>query len=600
MSIDLGFAPCNIADMQVGIVDVPGHENFVKTMVAGAASMDGVIFVVAADDGVMPQTREHLEILTLLGIRHGLVALTKVDRVTPDQQEAAVQHLKEFLRTTFLANAAICPLSNITGAGFDFFLDELKTLVNSITPRRSDGLFRLPVERSFSAKGSGTVIAGIPVSGSIRVGDEVILLPQQQKGKIKALEVYKRKSDIAQAGQCAALNIPQLDHRQIQRGDTLTVADYFTPQLWYLCRLQLLTRPQSLLKNGQQVKFHVGTSEVTAAVYLMQDESLAAAREALVQIRLNHPLVAAPRDRFIIRSLSPVQTIGGGMVIESLPRRLKRNIPEIQQDLLDRAASVLDENTFVEYCLKTSESAAVAPLELAQRTKIPLPRTSEILSELVAQNKIVSLPGSVFFHLATASQRQQKLLTLIEQFHRESPSSPGIRYEDLQILSLLPRSVLDYLLNHLKETGQITERNHRLALPTHHESYPDEDRLQIEKVESLFRRQLFNPPSPDEVAAAAALPKDKVMALLKILIEQERLIRIDKDLFFHTDAVQQARQLLIDHIRKEGQLQSVDFKYLLNTTRKFAIPLLDYFDKINLTRRCGYTRLLKNPPSNSR
>lgn len=600
MSIDLGFAPCTIADMQVGIVDVPGHENFIKTMVAGAASMDGVIFVVAADDGVMPQTREHLEILTLLGIRHGIVALTKVDRVTPDQQEAAVWYLKEFLRTTFLENAAICPLSNITGAGFDFFLDELKNLVNSITPRRSDGLFRLPVERSFSAKGSGTVIAGIPVSGSIRVGDEVILLPQQQKGRIKALEVFKRKSDIALAGQCTALNIPQLDHRQIQRGDTLTLENYFTPQMWYLCRLQLLARPQSPLKNGQKVKFHVGTSEVSAAVYLMQDEPLAAARESLVQIRLNQPLVAAPRDRFIIRSLSPVQTIGGGMVIESLPRRLKRHVTEIQQDLLERAASVLDEKTFVEYCLKNAESTAAAPLDLSRRTKIPLPQTSAILSELAAQNKIVSLPGSIFLHLATAARLQHQLLSLVEQFHRDTPASPGIRYDDLQKLSQLPRNVLDYLLAQLKETGRLTERNHRLALPDHRESYPDEDRRQLEKVESLFRRQSFNPPSPDEVAAAAALPKDKVLALLKILIEQERLVRVDQDLLFHTDAVQQARQLLIDHIRKEGQLQSVDFKYLLNTTRKFAIPLLDYFDKINLTRRCGYTRLLKSPPSNSR
>ena len=222
MSIELGFAPCKIADKQVGIVDVPGHENFIKTMVAGASGMDAVILVVAADDGVMPQTREHLDILTLLGIRHGIVALTKIDRVSPEHRATVQANVAAFLRGTFLENAPILPLSNITGEGFDPFLEALWALVQSIEPRRLDGVFRLPLERGFSISGYGTVVAGIPVAGMARAGDEVVLLPENVTGRIRRVEVYGQPSDAVKAGQCAALNVGHWGHHAIHRGDTLT------------------------------------------------------------------------------------------------------------------------------------------------------------------------------------------------------------------------------------------------------------------------------------------------------------------------------------------------------------------------------------------
>jgi len=240
MSIDLGFAPCTIADIEVGIVDVPGHENFIKTMVAGAVGMDAVLLVVAADDGVMPQTREHLDILTLLGVRHGLVALTKVDRVDSESLELARAELDDYLRGTFLEDAPVLPVSSVTGEGFDGFFEALVAMMESVEPKPLDGVFRLPLDRSFSVKGYGTVVSGIPVCGSAKVDDPVELLPQGITGRIRGIEVYGRTSDTVKAGQCAALNVRQLDQRTISRGDTLTVPGYFSAGKWFVCTLRLL------------------------------------------------------------------------------------------------------------------------------------------------------------------------------------------------------------------------------------------------------------------------------------------------------------------------------------------------------------------------
>ncbi len=249
MSIDLGFAPCTVSELEVGIVDVPGHENFIKTMVAGASGIDGVIFVIAADDGVMPQTREHLDILTLLGVEHGIVALTKVDCVNPDRIQNVTTEVRNFLVGTFLEGAPILPVSSITGEGFDAFYESLKELVNTIEPKKTDGVFRLPVERAFSIKGYGTVVTGIPVAGSINIGDEVTLFSHGIKGRVKAIQVYKRNSDTAMVGQCAALNVPQWDYKSIERGCTVTLGEYFLLQQWYLCKFRVLAHITALSKK---------------------------------------------------------------------------------------------------------------------------------------------------------------------------------------------------------------------------------------------------------------------------------------------------------------------------------------------------------------
>ena len=596
MSIDLGYAPCTIADIEVGIVDVPGHENFIKTMVAGAAAVDAVVLVVAADDGVMPQTREHLDILTLLGVRHGLVALTKVDRVDSESLELARADVEDFLQGTFLEGAPMLPVSSVTGEGFDRFYEALVTLMRAVRPKAIDGVFRLPLDRSFSIKGYGTVVSGIPVSGSAHVDDEVVLLPHGVSGRIRGIEVYGRTSDTVMAGQCAALNVRHFDARSISRGNTLTVPGYFLPQQWYVCSLRLLPREKVSLKNGRNVKFHTGTAEVGAAVYSMKADRMSSGEEYLVQIRTSTPVVAGPGDRFILRTLSPVRTVGGGMIIEAVPRKLKRAQPHVYEDLQERAQAVVGDGRFVEYCLKTAPSFAAGEADLAFRAKVPHSRVQEILDDLTSQEKVILLAPKLYMHRDTAASTGQRVLGLVGDFHRHCPESPGITLEQLRADSKLDKNVVDGVVALLKTDGRLVERQGRLAASEHRAAFREEDVQHIEAIEALFRQQAFHPPDLQEIVEKTGTTEEVVQRIIKILCEHAKLVQVAEGLLFHREAVDRAREILVDFIGKEGKLESVRFKYLLETTRKFALPLLDYFDRGGVTRRDGNTRYLKTPP----
>jgi len=597
MSIDLGYAPCQIAGMEVGIVDVPGHENFIKTMVAGASGMDGVILVVAADDGIMPQTREHLDILTLLGVRHGLVALTKIDRVSPEHLQKVREDLEVYLCGTFLEGAPILPVSNVTGQGYDQFYGALERLVQAIQPKRIDGLFRLPLDRAFSVQGYGTVVAGIPISGSARTGEELVLLPHQITGRVKRIEVYGRTSDMVRAGQCAAINLGHWDARNVTRGDVVTVPGYFAAEEWYVCKLRLLPREVLHLKNGSEVKFHTGTSEVNAVIYMLSEGELRGGTDCLMQIRTNRPIVAGPGDPFILRTFSPVQTVGGGTIVEAVTRRLKRTRPGVVEDLQARAAAVGDDARFVEYCVRTAESLAASEAELAARAKVLRPRVQGVLAEFVRHGDVLGLPGGLYMHRDAAREAGERLLGMVAGHHRRAPESPGLALEQLRQESQWDKAVLEGVVGLLKANGQLIEQNERLALPGHRATFQDEDAKSLEAMESLFRQQAFSPPGLEELVQKTGTAQAKVEKLLKVLCEHHRLVLVGESLWFHREAVDRAREILIEHIKKEGRLESVQFKYLLDTTRKFALPLLDYFDRVGLLRRSGNTRFLKSPPT---
>jgi selenocysteine-specific elongation factor len=593
MSIELGFAPCVIANLEVGIVDVPGHEHFIKTMVAGATGMDGVILVVAADDGIMPQTKEHLDILTLLGIQHGIVALTKIDRVPPERRAKVEEDIGTLLGGTFLDGAPILPVSSITGEGLDGFMKGLQALVRSIKPKTAEGIFRLPVEKVFSVKGYGTVLTGIPVAGSAKLGDAVVLLPQGLTGRITGLQVYGRDAETAQAGQCAAVNIRHWDPKAIHRGNTLTAPGFFGPADWYVCQMRLLPSEKFFLKSAAEVKFHTGTSEVLGTVYLMQGDHARGGEECLIQLRLDTPVIAGPGDRFILRTASPPATVGGGIVVEATTRRLKRNQPEVLQDLAARTHAVRDAKAFVEYCLRTAESVAAGETDLALRSKTPLVRLREILKELTGAGRAGLLAPGFYIHAARAKEADARILGALRDFHQQSPESPGADLDGLLLAAHLPKDVLEGLLARLGSDGKIVERKGRFALAGHRETFVDKDRDAMERIEALFRKNPFGPPDSGEIAVGAKVSAEEAARLVRLLVEHQRLVQVTPDLLFHTEAVDRARDIVVAHIRKEGCLESVKMKYLLNTTRKFAIPLLDHLDRIGVTRAAGHTRYLR-------
>ena len=585
MSIELGFAPCRLADLEVGVVDVPGHENFIKTMVAGATGIDAVIFVIAADDGVMPQTREHLDILSLLGVTQGVVALTKVDIVTPERVDTVTQEIHDYLQATFLKDAPVYPLSSITGQGFGEFYEGLKDLVTDLTPKQTHGVFRLPVERTFSVKGYGTVASGIPVSGSASVGDRITLYPKGLSGRIKAIQVYQATSDHVQCGQCAAINVAQWDQRTVTRGDVITVEGYFEPSEWYLCQLHLLPGEGLTLKNGAQVKFHTGTSETTGTVFLMDGNRAFGNEDKLVQIRLNQAMVAGPNDRFIIRSLSPVQTIGGGYVVEALPRKLRRSRPEVLLDARARATAVRSDLEFAAYSIRTAPTYSTTSKAVAQRIKKKPDTIEPLVRTLIDDGRVQALSATLLIHTDTAEALKQKILTEISQYHTKEPASPGMETEACILATGLARPIFQALVKQLVDSEKLRAIHTRLALADHHTDFDPAVQARMQRVESLFEDHPFNPPKLMDVMNQCTLSTRDTNDMIHLLVQHNRLVRVEGDMYFHVHAIEEARQRAIAHLNKEGSLQSVDFKYLLDTTRKFAIPLLDYFDKIAVTRR---------------
>lgn len=594
ISIDLGFAPCIVGDLEIGIVDVPGHENFIKTMVAGASAMDAVMLVVAADDGIMPQTREHMEILTLLGVRHGLVALTKIDRVDADHRQLVMDETRAFLRDTFLAAAPICPVSSITGEGYDAFYMTLMDLLSTLRPKPLDGVFRLPVDRAFSARGYGTVVAGVPVSGSVGIDQELVLLPEGEVSRIRQIEVYGQPSELVKAGQCAAINVRHWDARQIRRGHVVTLPGYFAPEDWFVTELQLLSHDPVAVKNGMHLKFHTGTSEVAAQVYLLEGNRLAAGERCLAQFHTATPLVAGPADRFIVRSLSPVRTIGGGVILEGMSRKLKRTATGLIDDLQRRLAAIADPPRFLEYALRCADSHVARETDLAVRTKMLPAQVRRWLADAVAAGLAIALPNGLYLHRDTAGELEQRVVAEVEQYHRDDPTSVGITAELLRQRLLFERIALDYVLSRAAADGRLRERNGRWFLSSHRAVFAGADAQHVEALEELFRQRRFHPPSVDEACQATGLARAEVDKLLRILREHERLVRVEDGVFFHHEAVNAARDIMVDHLRQEGRLESVKFKYLLDTSRRFAIPLLDYLDTLGITRRDGHTRYLKD------
>jgi selenocysteine-specific elongation factor len=330
-------------------------------------------------------------------------------------------------------------------------------------------------------------------------------------------------------------------------------------------------------------------------MYLLEGNSVTGGQECLAQFKLTEPVVAGPGDRFIVRTLSPVQTVGGGVIVEAIPEKLQRNRPDVLQDARERAKAVTAAKDFVEYCIKTAKDFAAGETELSLRTKLLPGPAREIVAELIRGTRVMEIGPKLYIHSDCASELQKRLLGIISEFHRTQPESPGIETEQLYESSGLRKVVFDGIVKLLISQAKVTERKQRLALPEHREVFSQEEQKLLERVESLFCSHPFSPPQRQEVIDQTPSPAQQTEKILRILIEQGRLVQVERDLLFHCDAVEQARRILVSFIQKEGMLESVKFKYLLDTSRKFAIPLLDYFDRIGVTRQVGHTRYLKNP-----
>ncbi len=466
LTIELGFAPCRMADDRiVGIVDVPGHVSFIRHMVAGAHGVDVLILVVAADDGVMPQTREHLDVLTFMGARHGVIALTKIDMVDEPMRELAIQDVQQFVQGTFLADAPICPLSNITGEGFDGFFEALGQQVQACQPRVTHGPYRQWIERSFTAHGFGVVASGVPCAGRVQVGDSLRVLPGDRRGRVRYLQVYGENSDAAQAGECVAVNLADLDLDDTPRGVLLT--DSPTLGLVQRCavRLRLLGRLRRPIKEGAEVHLHVGTAHCQATLVPLEDSPLAPGVETLAQLRLDRPLPLAPGDRFVVRSHveeGGLTTIGGGRVLDTTGRRFRRQRVETISPLLEREKTIDDP---VLWCLTLLvEAAGPRTVQELAAAAYLLPDEAEAnVLRLCEQGNVVALDSKRFVAQRTIDQTTQRIADYLKQAHQDHPEQLGVNAGELLEALACDAAVFDAAESDLIRRSMVVKQGELLA-----------------------------------------------------------------------------------------------------------------------------------------
>jgi selenocysteine-specific elongation factor len=594
ITIDLGFAFLEENGVRFGFVDVPGHERFVSNMLAGAAGIDLVLLVIAADESIKPQTREHFEICRLLGVKRGVVALTKSDAVDTDTLGLARLEVEEYLRGSFLERAPLVPVSAKTGAGLGELKKALWEVAAELPGKNAQRFFRLPIDRAFAMKGFGTVVTGTLISGSVGPGDEVELFPGSLRLRVRGVQTGRRNVERAIAGQRTAVNLAGIEHTAVERGMTLAAPPgKFRVTRRIDARLELLSSAQKI-KQRTKVHFHAGTAETIAEIFLYEGNELLPGRNGLAQLRLQEDVLTLPGDRFIVRQFSPVITIGGGVVLEALARRpMARDTGRVAfLETLERAKR--DER------LAAMTERAVLGLkyeEIAARTgwmDNEIRETAQQVST-ARQVKIVSTEPLVLVSTKLFEEVRKKIAERVEKFQKENPLLPGIAREDLRaglgrrVRAETFRAALEELAaeRKLDVQGELVKRaGSEIALQ------PEEAKAKKE-IEAAFGQAGLTVPSVKEVLTKLPVEAKRAERLLQILLREKSLVRVTPELVFHREALAQLRERLSTYKKTKGERISVPvFKELTGITRKYAIPLLEYLDRERVTRRAGDERVI--------
>jgi selenocysteine-specific elongation factor len=579
ISIDLGFAHLEVSEsIRLSLVDVPGHERFIKNMLAGVSGIDLVLFVIAADESIKPQTREHFDICMLLGIRKGIVVLTKADLAAGDLLELAKLEAGEFVRGSFLENAPMVAVSAATGAGLDELRSELTKLAATVPQKDASQYFRLPIDRAFAMRGFGTVVTGTLVSGTVRVDQEVELHPSRKRFRVRGIQVHGTAVETAMAGQRTALNIAAVEASELARGMVLAETGRFQATSRIDCVFQLLPSAQPL-KHRAPVHFHAGAAEVEAEIRRIDGtETLAPGSREYVRIVLREPLLLLPGDRFIVRKFSPVVTIGGGVVLDiAAPRRAARLSQSVRlqtletEPLSERIALLARESRF-----------GMGMADLVARTGM----LEGDLRKASAAALLTVLESPQFWLLDPGwlTRKWEALHEHLKQFHRQNPLLAGVSKEELRSRHLAdaPPWLMDALLG---RSETLVAEGETVRLSSHRVALKQDEEDATAKIETAFRSGGLATPAVREVLAKSGLDPDRARSLLQLMLRDRRLLRVTDDLVFHASAMQSLRGLLA---QKKGQRFSVpEFKHWTGVSRKYAIPLLEYLDRARITRRDG-------------
>lgn len=587
MTTDLGFA---FMGDEVVIIDVPGHEKFVKTMVAGVNTVDLALLVIAADDGVMPQTREHLEILRLLQIPVGLIALNKIDLAEPDWLDAVKRDIEELVKGTFFEGAPVIPLSTVTGEGVDRLKEAIASRSRLVQKRKDKGVFRLPIDRVFSMKGFGTVVAGTVLSGSIKVDDTVELLPQGLALRVRGLQVQDKPVNESSIGLRTAINLQGVEKESIERGDVLGQPGFFKPTSMVDARFAFLSSEKAKLENRVRIRFHVGTTEVVARLILLDKEQLEPGTEGYVQIHFEKPVVADVGDRFVIRTYSPVRTIGGGAILDVHPAKHKRFQEDVQQRLVNIGQGNAEQLVIAR--IGEVHQGVISSAELAKKVGIPQDRCAMHLSALEERKEVLRLETDGWYALPNFDQLKQKMTDLLAKLHAENPLKAGIPSGEVhsRLKPAIDRKLFDHACKSLSHEGVLRAHGDRVALTSHTVQLSPEQKRIKAKVEEVIAKALLMPPGFREVTTGLGKEGEKVVSLL---LETGELVRLEPDIVVHQKAIEHARSAIGSFLSKKSQAGLGEIREHLGISRKYALPLLLYLDSIGFTERVGDMRRLK-------
>jgi selenocysteine-specific elongation factor len=594
ITIDLGFAQLDMEDLRLGFVDVPGHERFVRNMLAGAGGIDVVLLVIAADESIKPQTREHFDICRLLGIQRGLTVLSKADLVEPEVRELARLETEEFLAGSFLEGAPIVSVSAKTGEGLDRLREALRQVAAEVPGKDSSHHFRLPVDRAFTMKGFGTVITGTLVAGSVDKDEEVEVFPVRKRLRVRGLQVHGQSTERALAGQRTAVNLAGAGTDRLERGVVLAAPGLFEPTDRADVLLSLLPSARPL-KHGARVHFHQGTAEMLAEVRLLERDKLEAGGEAYAQLRLAAPTLLLPGDRFIIRQFSPVITIGGGRVLSAQGRRWRRKDAGAKAYLEALAGG--DRPKILEAMAEQEARGVLTEAQLVARTGWRRPELHEAVTALVNAKKLKQLSNEPLV-VASAARMQElsaRTVAALEAFHKKEPLLEGIPKEELKerLFRRVDEALFTVVLQELTAAGTVEVAGDKVSRAGRRVTLSGEEEQAKQVIEQAFARAGLKVPATKDVLAKVGVDAKRAQKIVQILLREGALVRVTEGLLFHREALDALPELVKSFKKQKGEKLSVPaFKELTGVTRKYAIPLLEYLDRQRVTRRAGDERVI--------
>jgi selenocysteine-specific elongation factor len=596
LTIDVGYAELELDDgVEVGVVDVPGHEKFIRNMVAGATGIDVVMLVVAADDGVMPQTREHLQIMSLLGLRSGVIVLTKADTVDEEMVELVASEVEDLVQGTFLEGAKTFPVSGITGQGIDALRTEISSLVRAAPPRDAQGFFRMPVLRVFTSPGFGTVVTGIPTSGHLAIGDRVAVRPGDRAGRVRGLQVYHRPADEAAAGHRTAINLAELEHRKVRRGDVVCTPGVFSDAALLDVKLHVLASVPRALKHNTEVRLHVGTLECAARVLFVDKKRLDPGMTGWARLKLDRDAVIAPGDRFIIRTSSHVATLGGGVILGSGSYGSRRRRGGGAGDFEERECGLEDLRVAVESHVRRARLAGTSR-EAIVRTL--LRRKEEIepeLAALTAEGAVVEIGRGILVHGDEARRGVESILAAVERFHEKQPLAIGMKKALLPDLVRGEPAVVDGLVSTLLTDGRMDALSEgRVRLGGRAPRLSTAQQSRSDAILEILGREPWQTPRSNDLPQMVGGLAAEVEQLLTLLEHAGRVVRLRDGVLLLDETFADVQDKIRAHCAAKGSLSPADVKALVGATRKYAIPLLEHLDQIGFTRRQGDVRVLRD------